>query len=86
MAFKLNSTPTKVAAYLSVLVSSILSKQYPPLNLHMEMENEGNTKERSPTLAGKALAIAGPKPFQSAVTPSAAINFRAQSRKPEYVP
>jgi len=38
------------------------------------------------TLAGKALAIAGPNPFQRAVTPSAAINFRAQSRKPEYVP
>ena len=43
-------------------------------------------KEPELTLAGKALAIAGPKPFQSAVTPSAAINFRAQSRKPEYVP
>jgi len=43
-------------------------------------------KEPELTLAGKALAIAGPNPFQSAVTPSAAINFRAQSRKPEYVP
>lgn len=38
------------------------------------------------TLAGKALAIAGPKPFHNAVTPSAAMSFLAQSRKPEYVP
>jgi hypothetical protein len=37
-------------------------------------------------LAGNARAIAGPKPFQSAATPSAAIVFRAQSMKPEYVP
>jgi hypothetical protein len=38
------------------------------------------------TLAGKARAMAGPNPFHSAVTPSAAMSFRAQSRKPEYVP
>lgn len=38
------------------------------------------------TLAGKARAIAGPKPFQRAVTPSAAMSFRAQSTKPVYVP
>lgn len=31
-------------------------------------------------------AIAGPKPFQSALTPSAAMVLRAQSMKPEYVP
>jgi len=66
MAFKLNSTPTKVAAYQSAL--------------------EQQMKVYKLTLAGKALAMAGPNPFQSAVTPSAAINFRAQSRKPEYVP
>jgi len=66
MAFRLNSTPTKVAAYLSAL--------------------EQQMKVYKLTLAGKALAMAGPNPFQSAVTPSAAINFRAQSRKPEYVP
>ena len=38
------------------------------------------------TFAGKALAIAGPNPFQSAATPSAAMSLRAQSMKPEYVP
>lgn len=38
------------------------------------------------TLAGNARAIAGPNPFHSAVTPSAAINLRPQSKKPEYVP
>lgn len=38
------------------------------------------------TLAGKARAMAGPKPFHSAVTPSAAISLRAQSTKPVYVP
>ena len=37
-------------------------------------------------LAGKALAIAGPKPFHNAPTPSAAIVLRAQSKIPEYVP
>jgi hypothetical protein len=31
-------------------------------------------------------AIAGPKPFHSAPTPSAAMVFRAQSKKLEYVP
>ena len=30
--------------------------------------------------------MAGPNPFQSAVTPSAAMSFLAQSMKPEYVP
>jgi hypothetical protein len=30
--------------------------------------------------------MAGPKPFQSARTPSLAIVLRAQSSKPEYVP
>ena len=38
------------------------------------------------TFAGNALAIAGPKPFHNAVTPSAAMSFRVQSMKPEYVP
>jgi hypothetical protein len=37
-------------------------------------------------LAGKARVMAGPKPFQSARTPSALIVFEAQSMKPEYVP
>jgi hypothetical protein len=32
------------------------------------------------------LAIAGPKPFHKAPKPSAAIVFRAQSSRPEYVP
>ena len=32
------------------------------------------------------LAMAGPSPFHSAPTPSAAIVFRTQSAKPEYVP
>jgi len=85
MAFKLSSTPTKVAAYISVLGLPSLSQQSPsPLSTDdrgMRVRDEDKL-----TLAGKALAIAGPKPFQSAVTPSAAINFRAQSRKPEYVP
>ena len=31
-------------------------------------------------------AMAGPKPFQSAAAPSAAMVLRAQSMKPEYVP
>jgi hypothetical protein len=30
--------------------------------------------------------MAGANPFQSAVTPSAAMSLRAQSMKPEYVP
>ena len=35
---------------------------------------------------GRTRAIAGPRPFHNAATPSAAIVLRAQSRKPEYVP
>jgi hypothetical protein len=66
IAFKLNSTPTKVAAY------------------HISLSPEKKVDEL--TLAGKARAMAGPNPFHSAVTPSAAMSFRAQSRKPEYVP
>jgi hypothetical protein len=60
--FKLNSTPTNVAAYCSI----------------------SNSFRRLVTLtfAGKALAMAGPNPFQSAVTPSAATNFLAQSMNP----
>lgn len=34
----------------------------------------------------RTLAIAGPKPFHSAATPSAAMVLRMQSKKPEYVP
>jgi hypothetical protein len=85
IAFKLNSTPTNVAAYSSVLDLPVRSRQSHSFYLLMIGEQRFEMEE-SLTLAGKALAIAGPKPFQSAVTPSAAINFRAQSRKPEYVP
>ena len=68
--FKLNSTPTNVAAYISAHTHPILIMQMRPNTVLL-------------TFAGNALAIAGPKPFHSAATPSAAINFRAQSMNPE---
>ena len=49
---------------------------------HNQLSANRDPRMGSLTLAGKALAMAGPKPFQSAVTPSAAINLRAQSAKP----
>ena len=36
--------------------------------------------------AARTLAIAGPKPFHNAATPSCAIVLRAQSKIPLYVP
>lgn len=41
---------------------------------------------KAAAFAGKARAIAGPIPLHNAPTPSMAIVFLAQSRKPEYVP
>ena len=77
---------TNECSGLSSVAIPLHPNSLPPPPLNLIMENEGSEMERSLTLAGKALAIAGPNPFQRAVTPSAAINFRAQSRKPEYVP
>lgn len=38
------------------------------------------------TVKLRTLAMAGPRPFHNAPTPSTAIVFRTQSAKPEYVP
>ena len=69
-------------------ISSCSPNFIPTVSFPLSTDDRGMSvrDEDKLTLAGKALAIAGPNPFQSAVTPSAAINFRAQSRKPEYVP
>lgn len=87
MAFRLSSTPTKVAAYTS-LAGSLRTLAH-PLRVSHQINHithpQVQTRLRL-TLAGKARAMAGPNPFHSAVTPSAAINFLAQSKNPEYVP
>jgi hypothetical protein len=47
---------------------------------------EASTPRNVAAFAGNARAMAGPNPFHSALTPSTAIVFRAQSTIPEYVP
>ncbi len=42
-----------------------------------------HTPKNVAAFAGKALAMAGPNPLKSALTPSFATVLRAQSRKPE---